>query len=69
MHTISVGGSVLDYEPIDRPDSSIGQGSQGDQVNLNTQGEFVINNDDSPDNEMIDTVVASSVIEDRSRSE
>ena len=24
MHTISVGGSVLDYEPIERPESSLG---------------------------------------------
>jgi hypothetical protein len=24
MHTISVGGSVLDYEPIERPESSVG---------------------------------------------
>lgn len=29
MNTISVGGSVLDFDPIDRPESSLGQGSQG----------------------------------------
>lgn len=75
LHTISVGGSVLDFEPIERPDSSIGQGSQGNQMEIPTQGEFLINYtetninnniENNYENEMGDTVVASSVIEDRS---